>query len=184
MTRTGSTDKKNLYARGADDGLWLGLYLCTLFLVCAWSLSVAMLNLLALAMIAGVPVLVYVFLRRTYTAAHGLSSFSALWMQGIVTFACGCLIFGAFSFIYLRWIDPGLLTRAIASAIKALQATPVEGSANMVSELEFIAANPVLLAPLNITFGWMWLGMFSGSLLSMLVAIVVRLTRVATGSAE
>ena len=178
MTASNSTSYKNIYARGADDGLWLGIYLCSLFGVCVAALSVDFLNVVAFALIAGVPALIYFFLRRTHVQAHGLTGFSALWMQGIVTFACACLIFGAFSFIYLRWIDPQLILRAINSAIEAFRTTYAEGSSQMIKELEFIAANPILIAPLNLAFGWMWLGMFSGSILSLLVAGLVRLRRV------
>ena len=90
MTTDGNNNVKNIYARGADDGFLLGVY----FVV------------LASAMAVGVPVVCYIFMRRSQRAAHGLLTFSALWMQGIVTFACGSLIFGAAGLVYLKWIDP------------------------------------------------------------------------------
>lgn len=169
---------KNIYTRGADDGFWLGLYLCALFFVCTASLTTAWLNVVAFALMAGVPPLIYFFLRRTHLAAHGMTVFSALWMQGIVTVACGCLILGAISFIYLRWIDPGLIMRALQQAIEVYEATPGEGAEAMAEELRMISNAKAILAPLNVAFGWMWLGMFSGSLLSMLMAGVVKLRRV------
>ena len=104
---------KNIYARGADDGFWLGLYFSVLFGVTVVSLSLPLLNIIAVAMALGVPFLTYFFLRRTHVAAHGMTLFSALWMQGITMFACGCLIFGAVSFTYLRWIDPEFLVRVL-----------------------------------------------------------------------
>ena len=39
---------KNIYARGADDGLWMGLYLTLVFGVTVMSLNVGVLNLVAL----------------------------------------------------------------------------------------------------------------------------------------
>lgn len=169
---------KNIYARGADDGLWLGIYLCVLFFSCVGSLSIPMLNVLAFTLIVGVPPMVYFFLRRTHVAAHGMTSFSALWMQGIMMFGCACLIFGAVSYVYLQWVDSTLLIRAIDQAVEAYRAQPSEAASELVHELEMISETPSILSPLNVTFGWMWLGMFSGSILSMIITSVVRLRRV------
>lgn len=178
QTQNTSAKAKNIYARGADDGFWLGLYLCALFFVCTLSLTATWLNVVAFGLIVGVPPLIYFFLRRTHVAAHGMTVFSALWMQGIVTFACGCLILGAVSFVYLRWVDPDLIRRALLQAIEVYESTPGEAAEAMASELKMISNAKAILAPLNVAFGWMWLGMFSGSLLSMLMAGVVKLRRV------
>lgn len=165
---------KNIYARGADDGFWLGLYFSMLFGVTVMSLSVPLLNLVAIVMGFGVPFMTYFFLRRTHIAAHGMTVFSALWMQGITMFACGSLIFGAVSFIYLRWIDPGFLLRILQAGVDYYNASSSEGAQMLASEFQMIIDSKMMPSALNVAFGWMWLGMFSGSILSMLVAAVVK----------
>ena len=85
---------KNIYARGADDGAWMGLYLVAIFGCLAASSVAPIASVPAVVLMLGVPFLTYYFLRRTHRAAYGLTQFSALWMQGIVMFACGALIFG------------------------------------------------------------------------------------------
>ena len=100
------TETKSIYARGADCGLWLGLCFIALFLLAAASMRVPALNIAVIATAACVPVLSYRFLRRTHVAAHGLTSFSALWMQGIVMFACGSLLLGAAAYAYIRLVEP------------------------------------------------------------------------------
>lgn len=169
---------KNIYARGADDGFWLGLYFSVLFGVTVVSLSLPLLNIIAVVMALGVPFLTYFFLRRTHVAAHGMTLFSALWMQGITMFACGCLIFGAVSFTYLRWIDPEFLVMVLRMGVEFYNASDAEGAQMLASEFQMIIDSKVLPAASDVVFGWMWLGMFSGSILSMFIAAIVRLRKV------
>lgn len=173
-----SKNIKNIYARGADDGFWLGLYLSVLFFLTVFALKVPVLNIAAGAMALGVPFLTYFFIRRTHVAAHGMTVFSALWMQGITMFACGCLIFGAVSFVYLRWIDPGFLVRMLELGVEYYRASPSESAHLLADEFQMIIDSKVIPSALNIAFGWMWLGMFSGSILSMIVAGIVRIKKV------
>jgi len=172
---------RNIYARGADDGFWMGLYFCALFGVMVLSLSLPVLNLLLVVMSLGVPALTYMFLRRTHVAAHGISVFSALWMQGIVMFACGCLIFGAASFVYMRWIDPGFMMRVLQTGIDFYESAGTDASEALAVEFRRIIEHRAIPSPSEITLGWMWLGMFSGSVLSMLVALLVKAVKVRTG---
>lgn len=169
---------KSIYARGADDGFLLGLYLSVLFLLTVAAVYVAFADVLVVAMIIGVPFLTYFFLRRTHVAAHGLTSFSALWMQGITMFACGSLIFGTVSFVYLRWIEPGFLGDVLRMGIDYYRASPVEAANAIADELQSVIDNNAVPSALNVSLGWMWLGMFSGSILSMAVAVVVRIRKV------
>ncbi|MDE6528469.1 MAG: DUF4199 domain-containing protein [Muribaculaceae bacterium] len=169
---------KNIYARGADDGFWLGLYFSVLFGLAVASLQVPVLNIFAGTMALGVPFLTYFFLRRTHVAAHGMTVFSALWMQGITMFACGSLIFGTLSFVYLRWIDPGFLARVLQAGVDYYSASPAESSQMLASEFQMLLDSKMMPSALNVAFGWMWLGMFSGSVLSMLVAALVKLKKV------
>ncbi len=182
--KSGDTDGrkiKNIYARGADDGFRLGLYLSVMFFLAVASLSVPLLNMAVVVMALGVPVLTYVFLRRTHVAAHGMTVFSALWMQGITTFACGSLLFGAVSLIYMRWINPGFMLDVLNAGVDYYSAAGTEGAKAIADELQRIINSKAIPTPLNVTFGWMWLGMFSGSLLSMLVAAVVKFKKVPAG---
>jgi len=172
------TRVKNIYARGADDGFLLGLYFVVLFGLTVASLTFAWANILVIMMALGVPFITYLFLRRTYVAAHGLTTFSALWMQGITMFACGCLILGFAGFVYLRWIDPGFTVRVLQLGVDYYNSVPSEDAHAIADELRTIADSRLLPSALNMVMGWMWLGMFSGSLLSMAVAAAVKLRKI------
>lgn len=169
---------KNLYARGADDGFWMGLYFCVLFFSAVVALNNPMLNVLAAALALGVPFLTYAFLRRAYVQMRGVCTFSALWMQGIMMFACGCLIFGAATFVYLRWVDPEFIIRVLKMGVEFYSASDAPSSQAVADEFQMIVDSKSIPSALDVVMGWMWLGVFSGSMVSMLVSIFVRLSKV------
>lgn len=178
-----TTDRpKTIYARGADNGFWLGLCFLGIFAASALSLTVAWLNIVAVALALYVPYLTYRFLRRTHVDSHGMATFSSLWMQGIVAFACGALIMGAGTYIYMRFIEPGFIVRVIDTAVAAYENAPFEGAAEIADELRQIVERRLVPRPQDIVMIWMWAAVFSGSLLSMLMAGVARLRRVPVSS--
>lgn len=174
----GKAQVKNIYARGADDGFWLGLYLAGLFAVSVLSLNVAVLNPVAFAMMCAVPFLTYFYLRRTHKAAHGMTLFSALWMQGITMFVCASLIFGLVSFVYLRWIDGGFLERVLRLGMEYYGSVPSESAQAMSDELRMVLESGAMPSASMIVMVWMWLIMFGGALLSLAVSVVVRMMKV------
>ena len=172
---------KSIYMRGADDGFGMGLYFCGMFALSVCALSVPAVNVALAVMALGVPFLTYFFLRRTHVAAHGLTLFSSLWMQGIVMFACGCLIFGFAGVIYLHWIDPGFMRRVLQMGVDFYNSADTEASRAMAAEFQMVIDSKAIPSAVEVVLGWMWLGMFSGSLLSMLVAGLVRMKKVPVG---
>lgn len=171
---------KNFYERGADDGVVMGVYLVALFALMVYSMSVSFAAVAAMAMMTGVPVLVFYFLRRTHRSAHGMTVFSALWMQGITMFICASLIFGLASFVYLKWIDPAFIRSMLEAAADYYGKLSGAGEVydTMAEDLNMILRNNILPSPATLVMAWMWLIVFSGSLLSMLAAGVVKMCKV------
>lgn len=177
--QTSSSGKvKNIYARGADAGAWMGLCLVALFGCMVASMHVALFSAPALALMVLVPVLTYLFLRRTHVAAHGMTVFSALWMQGIVMFACASLIFGAIAFVYLRYVNPGFVAMVFEYLADFYRQTGDEGAGALADELQTVIDKNAYPRPAVIVIGEMWSVMFSGSLLSMVVGALARIKRV------
>ena len=172
---------KTIYARGADDGLWMGLYISVAVALIGGSLAVPLLRIPATALALGVPFLTYFFLRRTHVAAHGMTVFSALWMQGIVMFACASIIFGALAYVYLRYIDPGFINAVFTYLIDFYDSMGDEAADALADELRIVAEKNAFPRPAVLVLGEMWSIMFSGSLLSMLVSAIARIKRVPVG---
>ena len=57
---------KSVFRRGAEDGVWFGIYLSALFIFSALSLNVPFLGNIATLMSLGVPVYVFYILRKGY----------------------------------------------------------------------------------------------------------------------
>ena len=91
------------YKRGGDDGLTFGAYLTVMFFSGIFSQYIPGANLVSSLMMLGVPAVTYFYLRRYFIKERGRLTVSALWMHGIVTFACGSLLAAFLMFIYMRW---------------------------------------------------------------------------------
>ena len=62
--------------------------------------------------------------------------------------------------------------------VEYYRASPSESAHLLADEFQMILDSKVMPSALNIAFGWMWLGMFSGSILSMIVAGIARIKKV------
>lgn len=167
--------QRSPYKRGADYGGVLGVYLSILFLVTAYSLKVPGFSLVAFIMMVLVPMLIYVMLRRSYVADMGKTIFSALWMEGIVAFVCGSLIAATVSMIFMRWIEPDYIERTLHSVIEMYNSGVLGERGREVAEVLQAAIDQHRLPkPIELVVDMVWLEVFTGSMLSMLMALLVQ----------
>ncbi len=169
---------RSLYERAGTDGAWLGLWFTLLFGLSVASMRVPLLNIAVLTMALLVPFIAYRFLRRTYVASHGLMTYSALWMQGILTFGAGSLILCAAAFIFMRWIYPDFILDTLRMGVEFYRNEPTGTGAELAEEFQTIIDRKLAPSPFTIAMVWMWLGLFSGSVLSMFLAAIVRIAKV------
>lgn len=172
---SGRSRTRSIYERAGSDGAWMGLWFTVMFGLSVASMRVALLNVAVLTMALLVPFVAYRFLRRTYLDSHGLVTYSGLWMQGILTFAAGSLILGAASFIFMRWIYPDFILDTLKMGVEFYRSEPMGAGAGLADEFQTIIDRRLAPSPFTITMVWMWLGVFSGSVLSMFLAAVIRL---------
>lgn len=163
--------RKSIYRRGAESGVVMGLFLSVLFLAMANSLDVAWLGLLAMAMVLSVPFLTYFLLRRSFVADMGLSKFSELWMEGILVFAGGTVIMAVVSLAYMRWVEPSFIMTQVTRVADIYREAGETGIADMV---DTAVARHALPTPAEVAVEFVWLGIFSGSMLSMLMTLLVK----------
>lgn len=123
-----------------------------------------------MAMIAGVPFYVYWRLRKGYADEGGTMQVSALWMQGIVMFFCASLIMALAVYVYLQFIDTDYISRLI-NMTKEMAGRVPEYSA-MLGEVDLDAVAKIV-TPIKLSMELLWMGVFSGSLLSLAEAMIV-----------
>lgn len=162
------------YSRGAGFGARFGVYLSVLFFAMAYSLSVPLLSLVSLLMLAGVPPLIYMMLRKSYVADYGKTLFSSLWMEGIMIFFCGGLISSLVAVVYMTWIVPGYLHSQVDLMIDIYAGADWERGKELADMLERARRQHLIPSPINLAVDMLWLMVFSGSILSMLMALLVQ----------
>ena len=177
---TESIKAKSPFRRGADDGIIMGLLLVAVFFTGTLSFSYTLASdLTPILMLAGVPLLTYFLLRRSYVRDNGMTLFSSLWMQGIVTFFCGSLILAIVMYVYMRWGNPGFMREMVSRMSEFYDSMPETPQSREVSQIfHTMLDENVFPSAINVAIESIWLGVFSGSLLSMLAAFAARARRV------
>ncbi len=182
------------YRRGADNGLVMGVYLSIMFGCISQSIynvapdatsTGSTASLWGILLLLLLPVVLYVMLRRGYVKDGGMSTFSKLWLEGIMTFLFGGLIAIAVGYAYVRFVNPSFMTDMYDTALRMIKLASTE--ANDVTAAEYkqvsdiferMRENGELPSAPTFLFNLLWYITFMGSLLSMAVAAFARLGKV------
>ncbi|MDE6118068.1 MAG: DUF4199 domain-containing protein [Duncaniella sp.] len=165
------------YRRGADDGFLFGAYLTVMFLASLLSTRIPLLSMLSLLMAAGVPVVIYLFMRRFNARLKEFATFPMLWMQGVVIFVCGILIAGAFLVIYLQWIEPDYIINQLRG-VAELGAGSGNPTLERAAELaETMIEAKMVPSPMAIVTEMILAAIFTGSLLSIIISAFFAIRR-------
>lgn len=165
---------KSIYTRGAEDGAWMGLLFVAAATLQTAAHGALLPTLLADILLLAVPVLLWAMLRRSYRYDRCLTTFSGLWMHGIMIFLCGSLILGLVAFIYMRFINPGFIYAQARQAVELYSQVP--DFQTFAQTLQKAIDRKLLPSPITITFTIIWLGGFSGAMLSLIEAAIIKAT--------
>lgn len=166
---------KSVYRRGADDGIVLGVYFCVLFATVVISEKNEAMSLLTCLLMFGVLPLLFFFLWRSYRNDNYTTTYSALWMEGIVGFAGGGLILATGVYCYIRFLDPLFLQRQFDMMIDVYGNVDNPRTREMVDILRTMKEYNIYPRPRDILVQLILMTVFTGSLASMLTALLVKL---------
>lgn len=169
-----TTERKSVFKRGADDGFWAGIYLSVLVIVLLLSVKSLLAGMLGLTMAVCVPVATYLLLRRTYRADYGTTRFSELWMQGICTFFFGSLIMAVALYVFLEFIDSGYIYTMVGQAVETYRAVGTPEAVELADILQKLVDGNMLPSPIMVAVDMIWTVSFTGSVLSLLLSLIVR----------
>lgn len=165
------------YRRGGADGLRFGIYLAVMFFASIFSSSFAPLGLLSMAQMVAVPAVTYVMMRRYQRSLGAASSFSMLWMYGLVLFFCGMLIAAAPLTIYMRWIEPGFILGQLQALAELQGAVPD----SMLDEAAALARNMIearfIPSAVSIVVQLIMLAVVTGSALTLCLGALLSIRR-------
>ena len=164
----------SVYRRGADDGLYLGPLMALAVVLTGATAYVAWLALPAIAALVAVPALVYVRLRRSYLADPMRGTLSALWLEGICAFFLGGLVMALVAYAGMRWVCPTFIPDQFRMVIEVYSSAPGEGAREMAATLQRAVDARMLPTPVEMALELLYVAVFSGSLLSVVLAAVIR----------
>ena len=104
-------------------------------------------------------------------------TFSEVWTHGLTLFLCGTLIMALTIVVYLTWINPSFIYDQCQIAITAYKHIGGEMGNEIASTLEKAMNQKLLPTPISLASNLISLGVFSGSILSMILAPFIRLCR-------
>ena len=165
---------KSVFRRGAEDGVWFGIYLSALFIFSALSLNVPFLGNIATLMSLGVPIYVFYILRKGYIDNGYFYTFSEMWTHGIVLFFCRSLFMAASVIVYLKWVNPYFITDLFQTAIDTYRQVGGAAANEIASTLEKALDQNVLPTPFSLAGNLISFSVFSGSILSIILTLIIR----------
>lgn len=169
--------KGSVYRRGADNGLAMGLLFILLFAGFVLTEYVSVFSVVALALMASVPFAAFLFLRRSYKKSGYTLEFSALWVEGIVTFTCAGALLAIVVYVTLKWVDPDYMVRQVDAAIEVYENIDDGRAREVLGMLEMIKENNAYPTPRFLSLQLVLTSCFTGSILSMLLGILIKSMR-------
>ena len=172
-----SENNKSVYALGAEDGLLMGPLMAATIVCIGASTYVAWLSVPGLIGALAVPVLAYYRLMISHRDNPRSMTFTPLWLQGICMFFFGGLVMSAVAFVLMRWAVPGFIMHQIDKIIEVYSALNDPSAASMVSMFEKIKTSGMLPTPLDVALELLYMSVFTGSIISLIYALIIRRRR-------
>ena len=166
--------EKSVFQRGAEYGLWMGLYLTVMMLCAMFYDRLPVLSLVVMVMLFAGPLVLYYTQRRTFIQEQGMTQYSALWMQGIMTMIGGALISSLLMYLALKYIRPDYLYDQATQALAIYKTMPEFKDSELVKLLESMLEQNMLPTPIESVTNSFWLISFVGSITSALTALLAQ----------
>ncbi|MCM1068226.1 MAG: DUF4199 domain-containing protein [Muribaculaceae bacterium] len=160
-----------ILARAADNGLYLGLYICVLVLAMGFSTGSVLASAIVWAGTLAMPFYVYRMLRRSYVAADGALSFPELWAEGIASFFLGTLLPALLTYVCLRFFAPTFIVDTVKSSIELLEAQGSPEAELWADTLRNVTTHSGLPTAVDVSAQLISFNIIAGTALSFLAAI-------------
>lgn len=167
-------EKKSIYKYASECGVSVGLYLTLMSACVLMSIKIPALPLLLLPLILCLPIILWVNLRKIVKADPTYNKFASLWLGGIYTIIFGTLICTFLSALYIFFIEPNFVYQYVTNALTAVEMSPMasEYESTVALMREAMEAH-ILPSGFEFVTTMAWFTCFSGSLLSLVIALLM-----------
>lgn len=166
--------KRSVFRRGADDGLKMGPMLLLTVVLMGAAPFVSWLTIPALAAVVAVPVVAYILLYRGLDEDYPGTPFAGTWMHGICMFFCGGLLMALAVLVLLKWWQPDYFPRLFELSIDTLTKDAQMRNHPMIEQMQNMLDSGALPSAQDTAMELLYFVSFTGSLLSMLLAVIAR----------
>jgi len=137
-----------------------------------------LLRSLSMLSAVGIPVVLWILQRKMWDQCPLYRRVSSLWLMGIYTFIFGSLICTLLSNLYILAFAPNFVADYARESIRMMESSPDPALyAEQTKMLRRMLERRALPTPFGITTTMAWATCFSGSLLSLLWAFLIRATK-------
>lgn len=164
----------SLYRRAANDGVPMGIFMSVMAAALIYADRLPWLVVVVMAMLLMLPCMLYYFQRKMFVAEYGFTEYSGLWMLGIFIMICASLITGLVTWAIFQFVRPGYFYEMAQRGIAFYNAAGDPQSRETAAMLTRVVSGNMLPRPIEMVFSAFWLWSFVGSLLSAVVALVVK----------
>lgn len=166
-----------VYREGAYQGIIMGAFLTVTSILSLLSYRSSTLSILATIFIVGVPFLQFRLMAGVYDKYRREVSFSSLWMLGIAIFIGGSLICALVTYGYLEFVNPDYFYTLGNEMLATLEQTPELRGSELHEMIRFYVDENLFPSAIGYCVEMVLLTVFSGSILSMILAPVVKLVK-------
>ena len=166
--------RKSIYKYASEAGLPAGLYLTLMSACMLFSLQMPGLPMLLLPLAIGFPFVLWALMKKIVKAEPSYNKFSSLWLGGIYTVIFGTLICFFLSALYIVFLEPGFVYKYFEAAIEAVETSPMaDNYATSIKLMREAMDAHLLPSGLEFLTTIAWFTCFSGSIISLLLALLM-----------
>ena len=163
---------KGIYAYSMEYALYFGLLLIVKMLVSSLDKESAFVTSLLMLFTMAVPVVGYVLTKR-FRDVSGFSSFSQLFLFGVLMYFFAGLLSGMFDYIYYQYLNPQFFQEQLSDVDKLLGEMVNVGmitDSELTAQLE--AEKPT--SPIEVVYQGIWGMIMMGAIYSLVLALILR----------
>lgn len=166
-------ERTTFFRTAAAWGLPFGFYLSGMSVAWIYADRVPSLSIVALAMLLLLPVVVYWLMRRYDGRQPDPSTFSGLWMLGMLLFICASLVTALVTYCVFRFLRPGFFYEQAQFVVSTYSQSADSEAREAAVTLQRIVDGNLLPRVIELVFFVFCIVSFLGSMLSACLAWMV-----------
>ena len=171
---------KGIYTYSMEYAIYLGLLLIVKMLVSSLDKESVFVTTLLMLFLMVVPVAGYILTKR-FRDVSGYSSFSQIFLFGVLMYFFASLLSGIFDYVYYQYLNPQFFQEQLSDVNKLLGEMV---NAGMITDEEFAAQLEAEKpsSPIEVVYQGIWGMIMMGAIYSLFLALILRKKKTAVSN--